>query len=363
MLTPDQSFTHTPDHYEIGSTGAPLAPLVSGIPILGNALSLSQDPVRFLLTSYQHYGSIFRINIFGKVVTVLAGKEANLFAQHEGPKVLSNHEVFSGLVQELGTTKNLANLEGLEHTLFRRTARTGYSATTMRAQTANALDFAHHFIDTLPVNSPFDVFTTLQSLTSLQLGKILTYLDGAAYIRDLQTFMNFLLYVHVSGLWPKAVMRLPAYKKAKARALEIANKIVTYHIENPPTENRPASLIDDFLNAHETDPLAMPMDAVTAAALGPFLAGQDTIAATTAFMVYAILNNQDLYARVQTEVDKLFANGNPQAEDFRHAEALHLTAIETLRRYPHSCPKPRRKHLNITATRLWQIPRSMWLRP
>jgi cytochrome P450 len=41
-----------------------------------------------------------------------------------------------------------------------------------------------------------------------------------------------------------------------------------------------------------------------------------------------------LYERVQKEVDRLFANGQPQAEDFRHAEALHLTAIETLRCYP-----------------------------
>lgn len=324
----------TAGHYEIGASGAPLPPLVKGMPLLGNALSLGQDPVRFLLKSYQQYGSIFRIRMFGKAVTVLAGKEANLFAQQEGSKVFSNHEVFIGLVRELGTTKNLANLEGAEHNLFRRTARAGYSATTMKQQTSEALDFAHHFIDTLPIDSAFDVFTTLQKLTSLQLGKILAHIDGAEYIGDLQKFMNFLLYIHVSSLLPKSLMHLPTYKRAKVRALEIAQKIVAYHIENPPSENRPSSLIDDFLQAHAVDPVAMPMNAVIAASLGPFLAGQDTVAATTAFMLYAILSNRHLYERVQSEVDRLFANGRPQAEDFRHAEALHLTAVETLRRYP-----------------------------
>src|SRR5258705_7610347 len=156
----------TPYHYVNGSTGAPLAPLVNGIPLLGNALSLGQDAMQFLLKSYQQYGSIFRIRIFGKAVTVLAGKEANLFAQQEGPNVFSNQQVFIGLVQELGTTKNLANLEGQEHHLFRRTAHVGYSATTMKEQTSQALDFAQQFIDKLPVNSAFDVFTTLQRLTS-----------------------------------------------------------------------------------------------------------------------------------------------------------------------------------------------------
>lgn len=312
----------------------PLAPLVSGLPVFGNALALGQDAVRFLLKSYQQYGSIFRIRIFTKTVTVLAGKEANLFAQREGAAVLSNQEVFKGLIHELGTQKNLANLEGDEHRLFRRTARDAYSPTTMKQQTTLALDFSRQFMDKLPVNSVFDVFTTLQKLTSLQLGKILTQLEGEDYINDLQTFMNYLLYIHLTGIWPKAMMHLPIYKKAKARALEIAHKIVRYHIENPPGEHRPTGLVDDFLRAHEADPVAMPMDAVLAAALGPFLAGQDTVAATTAFMLYAILSNPALLERVQADIDALFANGAPKAEDFHHTKALHLTAIETLRRYP-----------------------------
>ena len=136
--------------------------MVSGLPLFGNALALGQDAVQFLLKSYQQYGSIFRIRIFAQTVTVLAGKEANLFAQREGARFLSNQEVFKGLIQELGTEKNLANLEGHEHSLFRRTAREGYSATTMKQQTALALGSAHQFIENLALNSVFDVFPTLQ---------------------------------------------------------------------------------------------------------------------------------------------------------------------------------------------------------
>ena len=86
----------------------------------------------------------------------------------------------------------------------------------MKEQTSHALDFAHHFINTLPTNSAFDVFTTLQRLTSLQLGIILyKFRRRGIHQRLTDVYGFFLLYVHVSGIWPKAVMRLPVYKKQK----------------------------------------------------------------------------------------------------------------------------------------------------
>src|SRR5687767_7344942 len=129
------------------ASDARLAPMVKGLPLFGNALSLGQDPIQFLLNAYNRYGSIFRISVFGKTVTVLAGRDANLFAQREGAKYFSNQEVFRALIQELGTQANMANLEGEQHSLFRRTAREGYSATTMRQQSPLALDFARQFIE------------------------------------------------------------------------------------------------------------------------------------------------------------------------------------------------------------------------
>ena len=94
--------------WQIGKSKAPLPPLVAAVPIFGNALSLAGDPSGFLVKLYQEYGPIFRIRMFNKIITVLAGLEANQFAAQQGKNVFTNHDVFIDLVNTLGSPKNMA---------------------------------------------------------------------------------------------------------------------------------------------------------------------------------------------------------------------------------------------------------------
>ena len=320
--------------WRIGETKAPLPPLVPGLPIIGNGLSLASDPARFLVGLYQNYGPVFRIRIFNQTVTVLAGLEANQFAAQQGKLVFTNHDAFIDLVNALGTSKNMASLEGAEHKFFRQTAHNGYSRATMAAAMPQVVDVITDFLATQEISAVFDVFPTFQRLISLQLGRVAASIKADDYINDLQLFMRYLINVHLAGVWPKWTLKSPAYIRAKKTTHEFAQMVVSDHQATPPSDSRPRDLIDDFLQAHTEHPELMPMHAVLAAALGPFLAGQDTVAGTSAFMLYAIISNPEIYVRVQNEVDSLFANGIPAASDFRNAEALHNTAIETMRRYP-----------------------------
>ena len=322
------------DIWQIGDATAPLPPLVPGAPIFGHALALAKDPSRFLVGLYKQYGPIFRIRIFNQVITVIAGQEANRFAAQQGQHVFTNHDDFIDLINALGTSKNLAVLEGEEHKFFRRTAHNGYSRATMAAAMPQVVDVVANFLAPMKPGAVFDVFPTFQRLISLQLGRIAANLNADDAIDNLQLFMRYLMNVFLAGIWPRFVLKFPAYIRVQKRAHELAQQVVDHHRENPPGENRPRDLIDDFLQAHTEHPEIMSLDAVHAAALGPFLAGQDTVAGTSAFMLYAIVSNPEIYAQVQKEVDVLFANGIPAATDFRNAEVLHRTAIETMRRYP-----------------------------
>lgn len=320
--------------WQVGESKAPLPPLVPGAPIIGNALSLAADSSRFLVGLYQEYGPIFRIRIFNQIVTVLAGLEANRFAAQQGRDVFTNHDVFIDLVNSLGSPKNMAALEGEEHKFFRSTAHNGYSRAALAAAMPKIVDVITNFLAHQKPGAVFDVFPTFQRLISLQLGRVAADFYADDDIDELQRFMRYLMNVYLAGAWPRFVLNFPSYKNAQRNAHEFARKVVAHHQANPPSDNRPRDLIDDFLQAHNENPERMPMNAVHAAALGPFLAGQDTVAGTSAFMLYAIISNPEIYAPVQKEVDVLFANGIPAAADFRNAEALHNTAIETMRRYP-----------------------------
>ena len=57
--------------WKSGPTQAPLPPIVPGLPILGNALDLSQDVLQFLIKGYRQHGPIFRIRALGDTYTCL----------------------------------------------------------------------------------------------------------------------------------------------------------------------------------------------------------------------------------------------------------------------------------------------------
>src|SRR5260221_13713223 len=148
--------------WHIGETKSPLPPLVPGLPIIGNGLSLANEPVRFLTSLYEKYGPVFRICVFHQIVTVMAGLEVNKFAAQQGKHVFTNHDVFFDLVSALGTSKNMANLEGDNHKFFRATAHNGYSRATMAASMPHVVDVITDFLATKEIGSNFDVFPTFQ---------------------------------------------------------------------------------------------------------------------------------------------------------------------------------------------------------
>jgi cytochrome P450 len=67
------------------------------------------------------------------------------------------------------------------------------------------------------------------------------------------------------------------------------------------------------------------------AVLGPFIAGLDTAASTTAFVLYALLKYPELAQQVTVEADELFANGLPDAATLRKMDVTHRVAMEAMR--------------------------------
>src|SRR5258708_13264376 len=70
------------------------------------------------------------------------------------------------------------------------------------------------------------------------------------------------------------------------------------------------------------------------AALGPFLAGLDTVANTCSFMIYALLDNPAVLKRVLDEVDAVFVQGPLTWDLLKNMTAFHAPPMETLPRYP-----------------------------
>ena len=320
--------------YTLGKNDAPLPPKAKRLPILGNTLNILNQPKQFLAEAYQTYGPVFRISLLGQDITVLAGKEANKFAQRNGGEVFSHHDLFKDLALELGSPHNMIALEGDIHKLYRKTAQSGYSRSALFPKMQIVFDEIDNFIDALEQGEVFEVFPIAQQLISIELGKIAMTYDVTEQIEDLQAFMRQLLYIEVSKIWPKWFKIFPRYQRTHKLTLALAEEIVQWHLDNPPSEERQSDLVDDFLEAHHNHPNEISMADVHSAALGPILAGQDTVAGTTAYMIYAILKHPAVHQQILDEVDILFSNQEIGTKEIRAAKTLHATAAETMRLYP-----------------------------
>ncbi len=318
--------------WKSGPTQAPLPPIVPGLPILGNALDLSQDVLQFLIKGYREHGPIFRIRALGDTYTVIAGTSANLFFSREQGEHLRSKEFWAGIDQEMEATITLISSDGPVHGELRQISKRGYSRALVRVSLSRGSG-NHPAQDRSlaggrePGRRALGAVRGDRAIGTGHRGN-----RARRLWQDIYNFIRTALLVLITRQRPRFLLHLPAYKNARRRSFELAASIVAYHKANPPVD-RPPNLIDDALAAARKGRVLSEQDLVPIA-LGPYIAGLDTSANTMAFMLYAICKHPEILASIRSEAGTLFANGLPAPAELRHADVLHRTALETLRRYP-----------------------------
>lgn len=324
--------------WHIGDSAAPLPPKAPGLPVLGSALNLRRDPARYITRLYQQLGPIFRVQILNREVYFLAGLEANKFTSQHDEEVFTNEIEFGGLMREVGPL--FTGAPPAEHAYLRRLAKPAYARSLALNNTAVLVEVVEAFLDRLRPGDRFEVFPTLQELVVTQLGRVLLGQAPGEYFDDLRTFMRSMLEVYQFRMKPRWTLALPGYQRAKRRAFEMARRVLAHHRAQPPSAT-PRNELDIYLNA--VDARGQPFGEATllGAALGPYLAGQDTVAGTLAFIAYTVHKHPAVRDRIEAEVRAGFAGGVPAGEAFRRFETLHKTIHETMRRYPVAVFMPR----------------------
>src|SRR5260370_26637374 len=93
-------------------------------------------------------------------------------------------------------------------------------------------------------------------------------------------------------------------------------------------------MIDDAMRATEQYPEPYRRAILEHVALGPMLAGIDTVANSLSFMLYALLAHPEALQRVQAEVDAAWSQGMLSWEQLKRMADLPGAMLESLRRYP-----------------------------
>jgi cytochrome P450 len=313
-------------------------PVVKGLPLLGNVLDMARDPAKFFLRCYKDYGPVFKVNILGNPYTVIAGVEAaNFMGTREGKECLRSKEFWEGLVGEYGATRVLTGTDGEAHKQLRDIMRHGYSKESLKGRYADLINYTDGSIDRdWKPGALVPVLQAMQYMVVDQLGTILTGSAPLEYVKDIRIMIMHILNVLVTRQRPKFLLRNPRYKRAKLRVFELGNKMIAgYYAKAGTKREDEKNLIDDIMEAHLKTPDIMPASDLMVSLTGPYVAGLDTVANTTAAFVYAVLKHPEALKRVQAEADALFARGEINEDTLlKDCPAINGAVMETMRLYP-----------------------------
>jgi cytochrome P450 len=176
-------------------------------------------------------------------------------------------------------------------------------------------------------------FRTFQRIFAGQIGYLATGFFAREYIDDIVDFSNVAVATHLSRHVPKIALQMPRFRRAHKRVDELIRKILDTHPLSG-SNDRPPNLVDKLNELNAAQPHYISEADAKLSLLAPFIAGLDTAAAASAFLLYEAARNPKLLNRMIEEADWLFRNGPPSTDDLRNLDVIRRALMETLRLYP-----------------------------
>jgi cytochrome P450 len=309
------------------------APLVAGLPLLGSAIQMARDSLSFFVATYLRHGPIFRVRVPGRVLTVMAGPEANVFIAKEADGLLRSRETWLPFVRQFGAERNLLSEDGEMHSRLRKLMKRAHGRSMAGPHVGMLSDVVRRRARALPVGKRLRVIAALRPMIAEQLGRLMTGRSAPQLTDDLARVNLDATRVYVVGARPELVLRLPLYRRRLRRVLALGEAVLAEHRSGPRDLSSP-DLVDDLLAAAAASPTLFSETDLRLAAIGPFIAGLDTVANGCAFLLYELLSRGYVRARVVEEADAFFARGELTLDALRALRTLHLAAMETLRLHP-----------------------------
>jgi cytochrome P450 len=291
-----------------------------------------RDPLTVLRAGHAEHGPIFRVALPGRRFVVLAGVEANTFVSRWESENMTTRVHYGWMARELGSEEFVLTMDGAAHRHMRKILRPGYSRQQVLDRLPQLVHFADRVLDEWHPGAKPRLLRDLRRIVIDQLGYSVGGRPAGHLVDELWCMLDTILRVTAVRASPRIALLRPRYRRARRRVQEFVTSTIEAHRLSPPGE-RPADHIDDLLAARDEAGRPLADEVIRTAALGPFVAGIDTVANTLAFLLYGILANPRVAARVIAEVDELFA-GPLISERLRLLTTLHGAAMETLRLFP-----------------------------
>lgn len=268
---------------------------------------------------------------------ILAGPEINVFmARHEDEFFTTGEQwvQFDAMISQQPRSGMTEARDGEANRRRRAQSSRQWSRARILDQIPQMVEITLESTQDWQPGSSIAVHTSMRRLVAEQLGRLLLGVSPGDYLDDFVTYLNTTIVNTLKvGNQSDARFDSAVYQRAVQRVNEFGRTAYEAHLQHPEPNGKP-DMIDDVMRETAQYPEAYRQAILEHVALGPMLAGIDTVANSLSFMLYALLAHPEALRRVQAEVDAARSQGMLSWEQLKQMPELQGAMMETLRRYP-----------------------------
>ena len=294
----------------------------------------------------EQYGPVFKIRLpFSRPMVVLAGPRVNRWVHRNGRLHLRTREYFADMERVYGAAGVLPALDGADHFRLRKVMQPSLSRSRLEGLLGPLMGHGRHFLSSWTVGDSIAATRVCRQLINSETSPLLVSVGSQDVIDDMITYKERALNTQVARLLPKFMLHTPGMRRRAKIVNLVRDRVQSVHT---PAQRAgcPRELADDLLDLHASDPQFFPESNLGFALSTPLLAAM-YLGDSLAFALYAMLSQSELYERIQSEADALFADSDPESDDFG-GPATDVTdrfIMECMRLYP-SVPASIRNVMN-----------------
>ena len=236
--------------------------------------------------------------------------------------------------QVYGASGILPAMDGTDHFRFLKATQLAYSRSRLEGQLDQLYHHARAHMGDWTVGDSFPASEMCRMLINEEFSPISVSVDSQDIIDDLMKYKERALSTHIVKAMPKFMLKTPGMRRRTKAVDTLLERIQRVHTPAQ-RAGMPRNLADDILSLHASDPQLVP-ESNLRFALSAALIASVYLGDAFSFAVYAMASQPELYSRIQSEADALFADGDPGREDLTPSamDVTHRFLMECLRMYP-----------------------------
>ncbi len=281
--------------------------MLSGLPLLGNALEFRNDPLKLFRRGYDQYGPVFGIKLAMQSAVVLIGPEKNRLFFESTDDALSMSEIYQFLVPIIGA-KVLFTAPLDEYKEQRRIMLPAFQGKKMRSYITEMANESNEWLDTLGESGEFELISTCEHLTMAVAARSIM---GPRFRKQLGPELTR-LFVDLSGglefILPTN-LPLPRFIRRDRALHKIQNMLRALVVERRANPDQYDDFLQVVLTTNYIGDRPMSDDMIVAILIGLMFGGRENTAGHLAWGLVQLLQHRDNLTRVEEENRRVMRPG------------------------------------------------------